>query len=278
MVARTAVSNNRLTGAPDSVSLDWAHAWQVVAILTTACVGGAINVIAGGGTLITFPTLLLIGLNPILANATNTVSLWPASASGAYGFRKEIRDVPQSMLFLLIPSVAGGALGALILLRTPSRIFELIVPFLVLAASLLLALQPRITRRVGHDSKSATSVRWWVAAVVGQFLVAIYGGFFGAGIGILMLATLGLFGMTDIHQMNGLKNVLAAGMQGAALVYFVASGAVVWSVVPVMVVGSIIGGMAGASLAHRVGRRATRRAIVLIGLVMSAVLAAKIYL
>jgi Predicted permeases len=260
------------------MSLDWAHAWLVAVILAAACAGGAINVIAGGGSLITFPTLLLIGLNPILANATNTVSMWPASASGAYGFRRDIRDVRRSLLFLLIPSIAGGALGALLLTRTPPRIFESIAPFLVLAASLLFAFQGRIARGAGHDLKAAISVRWWVVAAVGQFLVAIYGGFFGAGIGILMLATLGLIGMKDIHQVNGLKNVLAVGMQGAALVYFVASGTALPILVPVMVAGSIVGGMAGATLAHRVGRRATRGTIVLIGIVMSAVLVAKTYL
>jgi uncharacterized membrane protein YfcA len=142
----------------------------------------------------------------------------------------------------------------------------------------LLAGQGRISARVRQDPMKARSARWWWLAVAGQLAVSVYGGFFGAGIGILMLATLGLIGFTDIHRMNGLKNLYATFINGAALVYFVASGAVVWPAVAVMLGGTVAGGMGGARLAHRVGREAIRRVIVAVGVIMTIVLLLRIYL
>lgn len=227
--------------------------------------------------MITFPTLLFIGVRPILANATNTVALWPASVAAMFGFRREIAESERSMFVLVVPSVVGGSVGALILLHTPSHLFELLAPYLVLVASLLLALQGQISRRIHRDAEKARSRTWWTLAVVAQLVVSVYGGFFGAGIGILMLAALGLIGLTDIHRMNGLKNLYATCINGAALVYFIVSGAVVWSVALVMVGGSIVGGFGGARLAHRVGRRTIRRVIVVIGIVMTVALLVRIY-
>jgi len=260
------------------MTFDWAHAWQIVAVLAAAFAGGVLNVIAGGGSLITFPTLLFVGLNPILASATNTVALWPASATGVYGFRLDILRTRRSLLLLLIPSVVGGVIGGLILLRTPARLFELIAPYLVLAATVLIAVQGRIGRWARHDPQTGPSPAWWVVAVIVQLAVSIYGGFFGAGIGILMLATLGLIGVRDLNEMNGLKNLYAVAINGAAIVYFVARGAVVWTVVPVMVVGSVAGGLAGSTLAHRTDQRIMRRVIVGIGMAMTVALVARIYL
>ncbi|MDQ3806484.1 MAG: sulfite exporter TauE/SafE family protein, partial [Acidobacteriota bacterium] len=168
------------------------------------------------------------------------------------------------------PSLAGGVLGAVLLLRTPSETFARLVPYLILFATLLVALQEPISRRLlgaGHAG-GRPSRAWAAGAVVFQFLVGVYGGYFGAGIGILMLAALGLLGFEDIHQMNGLKNLLAILINGVAAAYFIFSGAVIWVDVLVMTFAAIAGGYSGARLAYRLGRRFVRRAVIVTGLVM----------
>ncbi len=240
-------------------------------ILAAGVAAGAINAIAGGGTLVSFPALLWIGRDPIIANATNTVAMWPGSLAAAVGFRRELMTVRRWLLLLVIPSLAGGALGGWLLLRTPTTTFERLVPFLILAATLLLAAQEMITRRLGvlaHAHENPTT-GWVVFVLLFQFVVGLYGGYFGAGMGILMLAALGLIGLTDMHQMNGLKNVLAVCINGIAAIYFALSDAVVWRDVLVMTIGTIAGGFLGAKLAHRFGRKFVRRAVVAIGLVMT---------
>jgi uncharacterized membrane protein YfcA len=264
-----------VTGA---ISFSASHVWQLIALFGAGLAGGVVNSIAGGGSVITFPALLFAGVGPILASATNTVAIWPASAAGAYGFRHDIRGAPRSLYWLIVPSLAGGAIGAVILLHTPPGVFEQLSPYLVLAATVLLAAQGRISARVRRDPERAHSSRWWAVAVTLQLGLSVYGGFFGAGISIVMLATLGLVGFTDIHRMNGLKNVYATSINGAATLYFVATGAVVWSAVAVMVGGTVVGGLGGARLAHRVGRAAVRKIIVAIGIAMAAALAVRIYL
>ncbi|HEX6084763.1 MAG TPA: sulfite exporter TauE/SafE family protein [Thermoanaerobaculia bacterium] len=230
---------------------------------------GAINSIAGGGTLISFPALLWIGRDPIVANATNTVAIWPGSLAGAYGFRHELKTVKRWLLMLIIPSLAGAAIGSWLLLRTPAPVFERLVPFLILGATILLATQEWITRHVHPAARGRAFI------FVFQFLVGVYGGYFGAGMGILMLAALGLIGLTDMHQMNGVKNVLAVAINGIAAVYFALANAVVWGDVLVMTVGSLLGGYAGARLARRFGRTFVRRAVVVIGVTMSIALFVK---
>jgi uncharacterized membrane protein YfcA len=237
-------------------------------------IAGAINAIAGGGTLISFPALVWIGRNPILANATNAVALWPGSLAGAVGFRRELATVRRWLLLLVFPSLLGGALGGWLLLRTPASTFSRIVPFLILGATLLLAAQEVITRRLGTLARAHEDpTPGWVAFVfIFQLLVATYGGYFGAGMGILMLAALGLIGLTDMHQMNGLKNILAVCINGVAAIYFALSHAVVWRDAIIMSVGAIVGGFAGARIARRLGRTFVRRAVVVIGLAMTAAL------
>jgi uncharacterized membrane protein YfcA len=245
-----------------------------VVIAIAAFVAGAINSIAGGGTLISFPALMYIGVPPVMANATNTVAIWPGSFAGVLGFREDIKKLQRWLLWLMIPSLLGGLTGALILLHTPEKTFARIVPLLILGATLLLAAQEMITRKLSRflSSHEDPSRGWIVFAFTFQFLVSIYGGYFGAGMGILMLAALGLIGMHDMHQMNGLKNLLAICINGVAAVYFTLQGAVVWSHVLIMAVASILGGFAGARLAHRLGRKFVRGAVVVIGLVMTVVL------
>lgn len=245
--------------------------FPTLVIFTAAVIAGAINSIAGGGTLISFPALVWMGRDPIMANATNAVALWPGSLAAAYGFRRELSTVRRWLLMLVIPSLLGGAVGAWILLRTPSLVFEHIVPFLILGATLLLAAQEMITKRLGILARAheTPTVGWIVFVFVFQFLVGLYGGYFGGGMGILMLAALGLIGMTDMHQMNGLKNIFAVCVNGIAAILFAVAGAVIWHDVVIMTIGTIIGGLLGARLARRLGRTFVRRAVVVIGLVMT---------
>jgi uncharacterized membrane protein YfcA len=247
--------------------------YLVIAI--AAFVAGGINSIAGGGTLLSFPALMYIGVPAVMANATNTVAIWPGSFAGVLGFREDIKKLPRWLFWLVIPSLLGGLAGALILLRTPEKTFARIVPLLILGATLLLAAQEVISRRLNRfisASHGQPSRGWIIFAFTFQFLVAIYGGYFGAGMGILMLAALGLIGMQDLHQMNGLKNLLAICLNGLAAIYFALQGAVVWTDVLIMAVASILGGFAGARLAHRLGRKFVRGAVVVIGLTMTVVL------
>lgn len=247
---------------------------EVAVVFFAGIIAGAINSIAGGGTLVSFPALLWIGRDPIIANATNTVAIWPGSLAGAYGFRHELSTVRRWLLLLIVPSLAGGILGSWLLLRTPTSTFERLVPFLILGATLLLAAQEMITRRLGslaHAHENPTTA-WVVFVFVFQLIVGLYGGYFGAGMGILMLAALGLIGLTDMHQMNGLKNVLAVCINGIAAIYFVLADKVVWGDVVVMMAGTIIGGYTGARLARKLGRKFVRGAVVAIGLVITIVL------
>jgi uncharacterized membrane protein YfcA len=192
------------------------------------------------------------------------VAIWPGSLAGAYGFRGELATVKRWLILLIVPSLLGGALGSWLLLRTPTPVFERLVPFLILGATILLAAQELITKRI--------HARWHAGVFFFQFLVGVYGGYFGAGMGILMLAALGLIGLTDMHQMNALKNVLAVAINGIAAIYFTVAGAVVWGDVVVMTLGSLLGGYLGARAARRLGRTFVRRAVVVIGVTMSIAL------
>lgn len=233
-----------------------------------------INSVAGGGTLVSFPALVWIGRDPITANVTNTVAIWPGSLGALFGFRRELGNSRRWMALLAGPSVIGGLVGAILLLQTPSRIFAAIVPYLILFATILFALQEPITRILRpHQSRpgaTASGRAWWLWAGVFQFFVALYGGYFGAGIGILMLAALGLLGLTDIHQMNGLKNFFAVCINLIAAGYFVLWGPVAWTDALIMAMGTIAGGYGGAGLARRLGRSFVRRTVVVIGFAMTA--------
>ena len=253
------------------------QAFQVIIIFCAAFAAGMINSVAGGGTLVSFPTLLWIGRDPIIANATSAVALWPGSVAGMVGFRRELKGSRRWMLMLGAPSLIGGLVGAVLLLITPSRVFASIVPYLILFATLLFTagepINRRLRRAVSRNPDSQTDAEpgraWWIGAALFQFLVAVYGGYFGAGIGIMMLAALGVLGLTDIHQMNGLKNFFALSINGVAAAYFIWSGAVLWNDVIVMAAGAIAGGYGGAGLARKLGRRFVRRAVIAIGLIMA---------
>ena len=254
--------------------------FSIGVVLVAGVVAGALNAVAGGGTLVSFPALLWLGRDPVIANATNAVAIWPASLAGAFGFRRELSSVQRWLLLLILPSIAGGALGSWLLLRTPSNTFERLIPLLILGATLLLAAQEIITRKLGvlAEAHEHPTAGWVTFVFVFQFLVALYGGYFGAGMGILMLAALGLIGMTDMHQMNGLKNILGLCINAVAAIYFISQRAVVWHDVFLMAIGTTTGGFLGARLARRLGRSFVRRAVVVIGLAMTAAMALRTWL
>ena len=249
--------------------------WQVAVVFLAGFLAGMVNSVAGGGTLLSFPALVWIGVDPISANATNAVALVPGSLAGMFGFRQELGDVRRWMLILGPPSAVGAATGAFLLLRTPSETFSLIVPYLIVAATVLFAAQEPLSRLLRAKSQEVNQVSdsprraWWIGAIFFQFFVAVYGGYFGAGIGIMMLAALGLLGLTDIHQMNGLKSFFAVCINGVAAAYFIWAAAVSWHPCLVMTMGAIAGGFGGAGLARKVGRTVVRRSVVAIGLAMA---------
>ena len=240
-------------------------AFHAVAVLLAGFCGGAVNAVAGGGTNLSFPALLWLGLPPVTANATSAVALWPGSLSGALGFRRALRAIDRRWWWLLLPSVAGGILGAVLLVEGPPRAFAAAAPWLVLGSTLLFAVEPALRRSIPTLAEHHSLL----LAHVAQLVIAVYGGYFGAGIGILMLASLGLSGVEDLAQATGLKNLLAFAIKGAAVVYLALGGAVVWTVAAVMAVGALAGGWAGAHLAQRLPQRALRAAIVVLGMLMT---------
>ncbi len=235
-----------------------------------AFAAGSINSVAGGGTLISFPALIWLGLNSVTANATSTVAIWPGSLGAMWGYRRELRTTRLRMLLLIVPSLIGGMSGAWLLKFTPPSVFDKLVPFLILFATLLFMAQEAVQRLLKtSEAAKHQSSKWLAGAIVFQFFVALYGGYFGAGIGILMLAALSVLGLTDIHEMNGLKNFFAVCINGVAALYFIASNMVYWPDVVIMVLGAIAGGVGGAGLARKLGRTAVRRIVICIGFGMA---------
>ncbi len=238
-------------------------------MLGAAFAAGAINSIAGGGTLLTFPVLIWLGLDPKVANATSTVALWPGLFGGLYGYRKELENSSTILFRLGVTSVIGGGIGAWLLIWTPSPTFARLVPLLILFATILFMLQGTINRRLrlgSLDSKPTTL--WWAGAIVFQFFSAMYGGYFGAGNGILMLAAMGLLGLHDLNRANGIKNFLGICINSIAVLSFSLSHLVVWSDSLVMACAALAGGYFGASMAVRIGQIWVRRGIVVIGFVI----------
>jgi hypothetical protein len=234
-----------------------------------AFVAGVMNAIAGGGTLITFPVLIWLGLDPKVANATSTVALWPGLFGGLFGYRKELENSSRLLVRLGAISVLGGAVGAWLLIATPSPTFARMVPFLILFATILFMAQGAIIRWLQlQPIAGEPKTSWWLGAIVFQFFSAIYGGYFGAGNGILMLAAMGLLGLHEIHRANGIKNFLGICINSIAVLSFALTHLVVWPDALLMSVGALGGGYLGASMAVRIGEAWVRRGIVLIGFVI----------
>lgn len=227
------------------------------------------NAIAGGGTLLTFPSLLTL-LSPVAANATSTVALLPGSLAAGLGFRKELAKNRGTLLLLLPPSFVGGIVGSILLIRMPERVFAAAVPWLLVAASVLLLLQKPLARRLGAKPHTQPSGPRLVGIVIFQLLVGIYGGYFGAGIGILMLSSLAFTGIPDIHGMNAVKSILAATMNGTTALILAWAGVVVWEYALVMAVAAVIGGYAGARIARKMRPDYVRVIVVAIGFGVAA--------
>ena len=250
--------------------------WFVM--LCAAFAAGVVNSIAGGGTLLTFPVLIWLGLDPRVANGTSTVALWPGLFGGLFGYRRELENSSTILFRLGVTSIIGGALGAWLLIRTPSRVFANLVPFLILFATLLFMLHGMINRRLRLGSIDEKPMGlWWSGAMAFQLFSAMYGGYFCAGNGILMLAALGLLGLNELNRANGIKNFLGICINSIAVLLFALAGLVVWTDALVMACGALAGGYFGASMAVRVGQRWVRRGIVLIGLIIFVVMAWRVH-
>jgi uncharacterized membrane protein YfcA len=243
---------------------------SAVALFVVSVIGGVLNSLVGGGTFVVFPTLLLTGVPAIQANATNTTALWPGVLFSLFAWRREAATAPYKAL-LAVTSLVGGAAGALLLLKTPPVLFERSVPFLLLAATLMFTLNPLLAKRLSAVEGPATISRTRLAATTGLvLLIAVYGGYFGGGIGLLILAALGLLGLTDYHHMNAFRLILSCCANAVAVAVFALAGAVYWPAASLMLVGAIVGGYGGARVMRRIPAPILRRLVIGFGLAMSA--------
>ena len=247
---------------------------EVTTLAGAAAAAGIINAVAGGGTLITFPVLILAGTSEMVANATSTLALVFGTCGSVYGFRSQIAAVKPWLKRFAPISLLGGLLGGVLLTRTQEETFARMVPFLILFATILFLAQGTFRRFAGRASgapeAAVPSRRGVGTAILFQLLVAIYGGYFGAGIGILMLASLGLLGLANIHQMNGLKTVLGMIINVAAAVYFIFAGLIDWPKMSVMTIGAVAGYFLGAHYSQRISQHRVRQIITAVGFTISA--------
>ncbi len=243
--------------------------WEVIAILLAGVAAGTINTVVGSGTLITFPTLLAFGIPPVTANVSNTVGLAPGSLSGAIGYRAELVGQRRRLVRLGSASLVGGIVGALLLLVLPSSAFDAIVPVLIVLGCVLVVLGPRIQRRVASRAAETGGLPehgvWWVWPAVAA--AGVYGGYFGAAQGVLLMAILGIGVADSMQRHNATKNVLALIVNGIAAVVFILVADVNWPVAGLIAVGSVIGGQIGATVGRRLPANVLRAVIVTVGVV-----------
>jgi len=246
-------------------------------LCTAAFVAGAVNSVAGGGTLLTFPAVQQVlarrmaeDAASVFANATSTVALMPGSLAGAFGYQQELRECRQLVLRLLAPSLIGGAVGSLLVTEFPPMIFKRLVPWLILTAAILFLIQGPLRRLTGAGQPHKPPTwKATAAVVIGQFLIAVYGGYFGAGIGILMLSVLPFMGTKSIHETNAAKTILAACINGVTVLIFIIKGFVVWPYGLAMMAAAIAGGYAGARFARRLPALYVRLLVVAIGFTLA---------
>jgi uncharacterized membrane protein YfcA len=238
-------------------------------LVGSSAAAGAINSVAGGGTLLSFPAALAAGLPPVVANATNAVAMTPGSLAAAWAYRGFLGDRRRLTLLLALPAAAGAVLGAVILRHTKPSLFEAAIPWLILGATLVILLQ-QVGLHVAAPAPASASRRRLALIAFFQFLVGIYGGYFGGAMGIIMLAYLSLLGGMEIHQMNAVKNTLAALVNGVASIYFFARGMVEPRAALIMTAGAVTGGLVGARIARRIEPRIVRWAVIAIGLGLAA--------
>ncbi len=240
-------------------------AFHVVLLVLAGVGAGIFNGVAGGGSLISFPVLLALGLPPLTANITNTVGIWPGYVGSAAGFRTEISDQWGQLARLSPVAVLGAVLGAVLLLTTSSADFTRIAPWLILGASLLFALQPLLSRALGDGSHTPSRTHT-VLLLGGTFLASIYGGYFGAGLGVMLLAILGLCLPDSIARTSGLRTILSMLVNGVAAAVFLIHGGLVWEAVGLLAVGSLFGGWVGARVALSISPNLLRIVVILVGL------------
>jgi uncharacterized protein len=241
---------------------------QIITLFIAAMLGGTLNSVAGGGSFFSFPALYFTGVLPVQANATSTVALWPASAASAGAYWRELTQVKRGLLFLLVgTSIIGGVIGAILLIYTPQSIFVQLLPYLLLLATLLFTFSKSITARLHIASIEKTRLSWpkLTASAAAQLVIAIYGGYFGGGIGILMLAGLALMGMEDMLVMNALKNALASCINGVAIIVFIFLHAVAWPQAIVMILGSTVGGFGASYYARKIDQKWIRLFVMVVG-------------
>jgi uncharacterized protein len=242
--------------------LSFSHA---ILLFFAGALAGAMNAVAGGGSFVAFPTLLFTGVPPIPANATNTLSLWVGTAVSGGAYRRHLNLPRRVLLPLVSMGLLGGLAGALLLIKTPAHTFLRLIPWLMLAATLLFTFGRHLTGRLSAGISHQASKVAIAGASFFELLVAIYGGYFGGGIGIMNLAMFAALGMTDIHEMNALKVVLVAVINGVAAVTFIATGSIVWPQALVMIVGAGLGGYASAHYAQKLPQSLVRATIIVLG-------------
>jgi uncharacterized membrane protein YfcA len=249
-----------VSGTSNSLTLQ-----SIIFLFFAGALGGALNSVAGGGSFIAFPALLFTGVPPIPANATNTIALWTAAAASGRAYRKRLDVARRVMIPLLAASLVGGLIGALLLLKTPAHTFMRVLPWLTLGATLLFAFGKKLAGGRQSVIEHEASTAALVGTTLFQFGVAVYGGYFGGGMGIVMLAMLAALGMTDIHAMNALKSVMGFVINGIAVVTFIVAGAVYWKHGGIMIAGGIAGGYLGAHYAMKMPQAWIRWFVVLVG-------------
>ena len=240
-------------------------------------VGGALNAVAGGGSFVAFPALLFTGVPPVQANATNTVALWIGTTASGGAYRRHLRISRRVMLPLVATSIAGGLIGAFLLIKTPAHTFLRVLPWLMLLATLLFAFGRHLTSRFSGGLEHQASTTALLFESFFELVVAVYGGYFGGGLGIMNLAMLAALGMTDIHAMNALKVVLGAIINGVAVVTFIAAHAIYWREGIVTTLGAVIGGYSAAHFAQRLPQPWIRSFVILVGTGMTIYFFARAY-
>jgi uncharacterized membrane protein YfcA len=246
---------------------------EIAGLALAAAAGGAINAVAGGGTLITFPTLLFFRTPAIMANATSTLALVLGTSGSIYGYRRHLKSI-KSWLWRFLPiSILGGLIGSFLLTHTSNKTFSRLVPFLIFFATILFLAQGPVRQviRLGARTDATMSRKAIWGAIAFQFFVAVYGGYFGAGIGILMLASLGFIGLSNIHEMNTLKTVLGSLINLVAAVWFVFAGLMDWPKVLVMTLGALVGYFLGSHYSQRIPQERVRQIITAIGFILSGI-------
>ena len=270
--------------------------FHLFVIFIATMIAGAINAVAGGGTVFSFSAMVWAGLPTVVANATNATALVPGSIGSVIAYWRDLVPQWRRMLVLLIPTISGSLLGAFTVANTSESIFRRVVPFLILFAISVFAARNFFTNfskravaaaaaNVAANAKAnagakaeSISTGGYALGIFLQFIISFYGGYFGAGIGILMLTSLSVIGMSDIHRMNALKTLLATAINGTAMIFFISAGKVDWQVVPVAAVGALIGGYLLARLAKKVDQQTIRIGVIVAGLIVSAWMFVRLYL